>query len=244
MMMTVKQVSELAGVSIRTLQYYDKIGLLSPSELTDAGYRLYDDTALERLQQILLFRELEFPLKDIKAILDSPDFDRNKALKQQIELLELKKQHLENLITFARGIKIIGVKAMSFKAFDKSKIDEYAKRAREEWGNTDAYKEYAEKTKDRTPEEDERLAEGFMEFFAELGTMKHESPDSEKVQAKIKEMQGYITEHLYTCTDQILAGLGKMYAGGGEFTENIDKAGGKSTAEFTAKAIEYYVNNK
>ena len=69
---------------------------------------------------------------------------------------------------------------MNFKAFDKSKIDEYAKRAREEWGNTDAYKEYAEKTKDRTPEEDERLAEGFMEFFAELGTMKHESPDSEK----------------------------------------------------------------
>ena len=168
MMMTVKQVSELAGVSIRTLQYYDKIGLLSPSELTDAGYRLYDDTALERLQQILLFRELEFPLKDIKAILDSPDFDRKKALDQQIELLELKKQHLENLITFAREVKIIGVKAMNFKAFDKSKIDEYAKRAREEWGNTDAYKEYAEKTKDRTPEEDERLAEGFMEFLRSL----------------------------------------------------------------------------
>ena len=100
-MMTVKKVSDLTGVSVRTLQYYDKIGLMSPTELTDAGYRLYDDTALERLQQILLFRELEFPLKEIKAILDSPNFDGKKALSQQIKLLELKKQHLENLINFA-----------------------------------------------------------------------------------------------------------------------------------------------
>ena len=92
-MMTVKKVSDLTGVSVRTLQYYDKIGLLSPTELTDAGYRLYDNTALERLQQILLFRELEFPLKEIKAILDSPNYDSKKALSQQIELLELKKQH-------------------------------------------------------------------------------------------------------------------------------------------------------
>ena len=144
--MTVKQVSELAGVSIRTLQYYDKIGLLCPDNHTESGYRLYDDAALERLQQILLFRELEFPLKDIKAILDSPDFDRKKALAQQIELLELKKQHLENLITFARGIKLIGVKAVDFTAFDRTKLDEYAERARKEWGNTDAYKEFAEKT--------------------------------------------------------------------------------------------------
>ena len=240
-MMTVKQVSKLAGVSVRTLQYYDKIGLLSPSELTEAGYRLYDDAALERLQQILLFRELEFPLKDIRTILDSPDFDRKKALDQQIELLELKKQHLENLINFARGMKLIGVKAVNFTAFDRSKLDEYAKRAREEWGNTDAYKEYTEKSKNLTPEEDKRLADEFMGFFVEFGTMKNESPESEKVQAQVKKMQDYITEHLYTCTDQILASLGKMYAGGGEFTENIDKAGGKGTAEFAARAIEIYV---
>ena len=89
MMMTVNEVSKLAGVSIRTLQYYDKIGLLHPTGYTDAGYRLYDDADLERLQHILLFRELEFPLKDIKAIINSPDFDRSKALEQQIELLML-----------------------------------------------------------------------------------------------------------------------------------------------------------
>ena len=96
-MMTVNEVSKLTGVTIRALQYYDTIGLLPPTVYTEAGYRLYDDTALERLQQILLFRELEFPLKEIKKIIDAPDFDRNKALEQQIELLVMKKEHLENL---------------------------------------------------------------------------------------------------------------------------------------------------
>ncbi len=95
-MKTVHEVSRLTGVSIRTLQYYDKIGLLRPAGHTRSGYRLYDDAALERLQQILLFRELEFPLKDIRAILESADFDREKALEQQITLLSLKKEHLEN----------------------------------------------------------------------------------------------------------------------------------------------------
>lgn len=243
-MMTVKRVSDLTGVSVRTLQYYDKIGLLSPTELTDAGYRLYDDTALERLQQILLFRELEFPLKEIKAILDSPNFDGKKALSQQIELLELKKQHLENLINFARGIKMIGVRSVDFSAFDRTKIDEYAKKAREQWSDTDAYKEFIEKTKDRTQEEDEILAEGFMSLFVEFGTMKNESPDSDKVQLQVKKIQDYITEHLYTCTDTILASLGKMYAGGGDLTDNIDNSCGNGTAAFVAKAIEYYCAKK
>ena len=89
-MRTVNEVSKLTGISVRTLHHYDEIGLLRPTEVTEAGYRLYDDIALERLQHILLFKELEFPLKDIKKILDSSDFDRNKALEQQIELLTMK----------------------------------------------------------------------------------------------------------------------------------------------------------
>ncbi|WP_330586810.1 MerR family transcriptional regulator [Aminipila terrae] len=105
-MMTVNEVSKLAGVSVRTLHYYDTIGLLHPSEVTGSGYRLYDYAALERLQQILLFRELEFSLKEIKQILDSPDFDKNKALEQQITMLHLKKDHLNNLISLALEIKI------------------------------------------------------------------------------------------------------------------------------------------
>ena len=129
-MMTVNEVSKLTGVSIRTLQYYDKIGLLHPAKYTEAGYRLYNDAALETLQQILLFRELEFPLKDIKEIISRPDFDRSKALEQQIKLLTLKKEHIENLIDLAKGIKLLGVRKLKFEAFDTSKIDEYAAQAK------------------------------------------------------------------------------------------------------------------
>ena len=239
-MMTVKEVSELTGVSIRTLRYYDEIGLLPPADHTEGGYRLYDDTALERLQQILLFRELEFPLRDIVRIVSSPDFDRKKALEQQIELLELKKQRLEYLIAFARGIKLIGVRAVDFSAFDRSKLDEYAKRAKEQWGDTPEYKELKEKERSRTPEEEQELMERFMGLFAEFGELKNGSPEGDEAQAMVKKLQDFITEHLYTCTDKILSGLGKMYAGGGEISENIDKVGGKGTAEFTAATIAAY----
>ena len=239
-MMTVNEVSKLTGVSIRTLHYYDTIGLLHPADITEAGYRLYDDTALERLQQILLFRELEFPLKEIKTILDRPDFDRTKALTQQIELLTMKKEHLEKLITFARGIKLMGVKTMDFTVFDTKKLDDYAKRAKEQWGKTEAYKEFEEKTKNKTADDFNTIAAGMMQLFTEFGQMKDKDAKDALVQAQVKKLQDYITEHFYNCTPQILSGLGKMYAGGGEFTENIDRAGGEGTAEFVAKAIESY----
>lgn len=239
-MMTVNEVSKLTGVSIRTLQYYDKIGLLHPAKYSESGYRLYDDTALEKLQQILLFRELEFPLKDIKVIMDSPDFDRSKALEQQITLLTLKKEHLENLICLARGIKMIGVKKMDFSAFDTSKIDEYAAQAKASWGNTPEYHEYEEKAKGRTKEEEQTIGENMMQIFTEFGTMHDLLPDSEKVQAQVKKLQDFITENFYTCSNDILHSLGNMYAGGGDFTTNIDNAGGAGTAEFVSHAIKIY----
>ena len=120
---------------------------------------MYDDTALERLQQILLFKELQFTLKEIKAILDSPDFDRGRVLEQQIQLLELRKEHLQNLIDLARGIKMIGVKHMSFEAFDTRKFDEYVRQAKASWGQTDAYKEYEKKSVGRSKEEQHVLNE-------------------------------------------------------------------------------------
>ena len=239
-MMTVHEVSRLAGVSIRTLQYYDKIGLLRPTGYTDAGYRLYDDTDLERLQHILLFRELEFPLKEIKAILNSPDFDRSKALEQQIKLLQLKKEHIENLINFALGIKMMGVRNMDFKAFDRSKLDEYSKRAKELYENTPEYKEMEEKQKNRTREEDQLLADRFMLLFKEAGEMRNTDPASPKAQDLVKRIQNYITENMYTCSNTILRGLGKMYSGGGDFTKNIDEYGGEGTAEFVDHAIQIY----
>ena len=236
-MRTVNEVSKLAGVSIRTLQYYDKIGLLNPTGYTDAGYRLYDDTDLERLQHILLFRELEFSLKDIKEILKSPDFDRNKAIKQQIELLKLKRDHLNDLIKFAEGIKQTGVKNMDFKAFDKTKLDEYSRRAKEEWGNTPEYKEYEMKSKNI---DSKLMTENFMLLFKEAGDMKTEDPNSKEAQDLVRRIQQFITDNMYNCTKDILKGLGQMYNAGGEFTENIDAAGGKGTAKFVSEAIAIY----
>lgn len=237
-MMTVKQVSELTGVSIRTLRYYDEIGLLPPASHTEGGYRLYDDTALERLQQILLFRELEFPLKDIVRIVSSPDFDRKKALEQQIELLELKRKRLDELISFARRIKMIGVRAVDFSAFDTSKIDEYTQRAKEKWGSTQAYEEFSQKK--RSDEENQQVMEDFMQLFADFGKLKDGSPESDEAQAMVKKLQGFITENFYTCTNEILSGLGKMYEADGEFRNNINSAGGRGAAEFVSKAIAVY----
>ena len=239
-MMTVHEVSQLAGVSVRTLQYYDKIGLLHPSKYSDAGYRLYSDTDLERLQQILLFRELEFPLKDIMEIMESPNFDRNKAFDQQITLLKLKKDHLENLINFASGIKLLGVKYMDFSAFDRSRLDDYAARAKAAWGNSPEYKEFQEKAKGRTPEEDQILNEECMMIFRGFGKMKDTDPSSEAALELVKKLQDFLTEHFYQCTNQILSGLGKMYAGGGEFTKSIDEYAGEGTAAFVNKAIQAY----
>ncbi len=239
-MKTVNEVSKLTGVSIRTLQYYDNIGLLKPAEYTESGYRLYDDAALERLQQILLFRELEFPLKDIKDIVTRSDFDKNKALEQQIGLLELKKEHIENLLRLCRQMKTKGVRHLNFTAFDSSKLDEYAKKAKEQWGQTREYKEYEEKSKNRTKEQEHSMMADFSVLFEEFGTMKELDPASAQVQAQVKRVQDFITGNMYTCSDDILYSLGQTYAAGGEFTQNIDKMGGPGTAEFVYRAIKIY----
>lgn len=239
-MMTVNEVSKLTGVSIRTLQYYDTIGLLPPTEYTEAGYRLYDDTAMERLQQILLFRELEFPLKEIRRIIDSPDFNRKKALEQQMKLLTMKKEHLEGLISFARKIKETGVNKMDFQVFNTTKMDEYTKKAKEQWGQTAEYKEYEEKTSKQSLEAQKQALQNFMLIFVEFGKMMDKKPEDSDVQLKVKEFQDYITDHFYKCSNEILKGLGEMYVSGGEFTENIDKAAGDGTAVFVAKAIDIY----
>ncbi len=240
-MMTVHEVSRLTGVSIRTLQYYDRIGLLHPAEYTGAGYRLYDDTALEALQQILLFRELEFPLKDIQRIIRSPSFDRQKVLDQQIALLELKKERLDNLIRLAREIRSSGVKTkMDFSAFDTEKMDEYAAKAKEAWGETPAYREYEQKAAGRCEAETVELGRQMMDIFAEFGAIRNGDPASPKAQDLVRKLQDFISAHYYTCTDRILSGLGQMYAAGGEMTGNIDSRGGEGTAAFVSRAVSMY----
>ena len=239
-MKTVNEIAKITQVSVRTLHHYDAIGLLKPTKITESGYRLYDDAALERLYLILLFRELEFPLKEIGKILDAPDFDRNRILEQQIELLKAKANHLQTLIHLAGGIKLLGVKNLKFKNWDPKKIDEYQAQAENLYGKTDAWQEYRKKSADRTKAQENALGDGLMELFAKLGTMKEMTPESPEVQAWVSQLQGYITEHFYNCTPQILAGLGEMYAGGGSMTENIDAAGGKGTGEFAREAIRIF----
>ena len=127
-----------------------------------------------------------------------------------------------------------------FEAFDTSKIDEYAAQAKAYWGKTPAYKEFEEKSRGRTKEEDKKIYQGMIDIFGEFGQIRNTEPSSKDAQALVKKLQDYITEHMYTCTKKILSSLGKMYAGGGDFTKNIDSYGGEGTAEFTSQAIEIY----
>ena len=238
--MTVKQLAKKCGVSVRTLHHYDAIGLLKPAQVTEAGYRLYDEAALERLYLILLFRELGFRLKDIRGILDAPDFDRNRVLDRQIQLLERKQRHLEYVTDLARGIKQMGVKNLEFQNFDPKKVDDYAQQAKTLYGKTDAYREFEEKAKGRTQEQSNAVNGQIMDFFVRLGALKGQAPESDAVQAWVKELQTFFTENFYTCTPEILMSLGQMYAGGGAMTENIDAAGGEGTGAFARDAIACY----
>lgn len=235
-MMTIHEVSKLAGVSVRTLHHYDAIGLLPPTGLTEAGYRLYDDTALARLQSILLFRELQFPLRDIKRILDNPNFDRTAALADQIRLLELRREQLERLIALARETLKNGVTPMKFDAFDKTEQKKFAAEVKEKWGGTDAYRECRQHEQDGTAGD----PAGLMSCFAALGKLKHLSPAAPEAQAAVLELQQFITDRFYSCTPEILAGLGEMYVADERFRQSIDKAGGEGTAEFAARAIRAY----
>ncbi|MBR2423192.1 MAG: MerR family transcriptional regulator [Oscillospiraceae bacterium] len=239
-MKTVAQVSKLTGVSVRTLHHYDEIGLLKPAKITEAGYRLYDNFSLQRLHAILLLKELQFPLKEIRAILDNPGFDPMEALQQQIELLELQKQHLENLISHAREIQKTGVISMDFSSFDTEKIDRYAEEAKKKWGQTPAYKEYESKTAGQSKAQLQETGDQLIDIFRRFGEIRHLSPASPEAQALVSQLQSFITDNYYTCTKQILSGLGQMYAAPGEMNENIDKAGGEGTGAFARDAITVY----
>lgn len=236
-MMTVSQVSQITGCSVRTLRLYDKLGLLRPAGLTDAGYRLYDEKSLERLRQILLLRELEFPLKEIAFILDSADYDPQKALADQIVLLQAKRERLDRLLTFARAIQEKGVSLMDFSAFDKTQTEQYRREAAERWEHTDAWKQAQAQDSKKTPDIRAAEADGLMACFSRLGAMKHLSPADPAVQAEVRALRQYLTEHYYNCTEEIFRGLGEMYVGDERFTASIDKAGGEGTAAFVRDAI-------
>ena len=240
-MKTVKEVSRLTGVSVRTLHHYDAIGLLKPTRVTEAGYRLYDGDALVRLYMILVYRELGLSLQEIGKILDAPDYDRSRVLAHQIRLMQEKVRKLQDRISLAKGMLVSGVKDMSFENFDPKKMDEYSEQAKMLYGKTDAYKEYSQKSKTRTKEQEKDLGDQVMDFFARLGKMRPCEPDSEAARSWAMELQAFFTVHYYTCTPQILRSLAESYADGGSMNENIDRAGGAGTGVFAKQVIDAYL---
>ncbi len=243
MKMQINEFAKLTGVSVRTLHYYDEIGLLKPAFVdVQNGYRFYDEKSISRMQEILFYRELDFSLKAISEILSSPDYDKKKALAEQRKLLILKKERLEKIINALDGAekgKII------MTAFDNSNYEtarkQYEAEAKERFGNTDAYKEQVEKTANYSESKWQNVNDGLMLVFAKFSEcMKNgNSADSNKAQALVKELQDYITDNYYTCSKEILAGLGQMYVADERFKNNIDKQG-DGTAEFVQKSIEIF----
>ena len=233
--MQIKEFAEQIGVSVRTLHYYDEIGLLKPSEVdVQNGYRFYDERSLERMQEILFYRELDFSLKTIAQILSSPDYDKQQALTRQRKLLLAKKERLERLINALDGLEK-GEGFMKNNEYEKLK-NEYAEEVRQRWGSTDAYKESQQRNTDFNKAA--VLLDEVFEEFAELDRSGI-SPDDEAAKIQVEKLQRCITDNFYTCTNEILAGLGQMYAADVRFKTNIDKHG-EGTAEFVSQCINSY----
>ena len=240
--MNISRVAKLTGVTVRTLRYYDEIGLLKPSQVTEAGYRVYDDADLEVLQQILFFRELDFSLEDIRKIMQNPAYEKESALRKQRELLEQKRSRLDSLISLVdKTLK--GERDMSFRQFDTTEIEatkkKYAEEARRRWGGTAAYAEYEKRTSRAGDAQQKMLDDEGAMLLREFGRNRSLAPDSPEAQALVKKWQDYITAHFYTCTKEILSCLGQMYVGDERFTQHIDGYGA-GTAAFMSAAIEAY----
>ena len=243
MKMHIKEFAKLCGVSVRTLHYYDEIGLLKPAFVDEQNsYRFYDEKSLMRIQEILFFKELDFPLKSISEILSSPDYDKQKALKEQRKLLILKKQRIERIIDALDNAQ---KGKITMNAFDNNEFDtarkQYEAEAKERWGKTDAYKEHEQKTASYSKDKWQQVNDGLNAVLAQFAEcLKNgQAPDSDEAQSLVKNLQNYITENFYTCTNEILKGLGQMYVADERFKANIDKHA-DGTAQFISKAIEIY----
>ena len=239
MKMQIKEFAVFTGVSVRTLHYYDEIGLLRPAFVDRAtGYRFYDENSLLRMQEILFYRELDFSLKSIGEILSSPNYDKNKALNEQKQLLILKKERLERLISAIDGA-VKGENVM--KAFDNSEFEKHKAEAREKWGKTEAYQEHSQRTRNYSKEKWDDLAANMDRIMADFARCMQagNTPDSPAAQQLVEMLQQHITQHYYHCTKEILAGLGQMYVADERFKNNIDKHA-DGTAAFICAAIGTY----
>ena len=239
---SVSETAKLLGVSVRTLHYYDEIGLLAPSETTEAGYRFYGEEAIAQLQQILFFRELGFSLKDIAEILARPDYDRTPALQKRRALLLLQRQHIDALLALVDDT-IGGKNEMKQQATTAADIqaakEKYAAETKARWGKTAAYQESETHRAADTDAEKAAAAEDANAIFAAFAAHMDQAPGAPEVQALVKRWQDHITKYYYTCSKEILAGLGQMYVGDARFTETLDHFG-DGNARFMSEAIAAY----
>lgn len=244
MTQTIGAVSRLAGISIRTLHHYDEIGLLTPGGRTEAGYRLYEDRDLERLQQILLLRELGIDLDEIARVLDDPGYDRAVALREQRTRLEQSRERITRLIgavdaaiaAAQEGRTMTSEESLEvFGDFDPA---QYEDEVKERWGDTDAYRESARRTKGYTKQDCQRIGVGSNEINqAFIVLMEAGVPaDSPEAKAVAERHRGHISKWFYPCSPEIHAGLGQMYVADPRFTKNIDKAR-PGLAKYISKAI-------
>ncbi|WP_040951295.1 MerR family transcriptional regulator [Gorillibacterium massiliense] len=243
--MKVKEVAELTGISIRTLHHYDEIGLLKPSGTTEAGYRLYSDTDLEKLQQILFFRELEFPLRKIKSILESPGFNRLEALEMQRGMLQAKQEQLVRMIaTLNKTIEhakgdIAMTNEEKFKGFDFSS-NPYEDEAKARWGE-DAVNRANSRLGSMAAGEQKTLGDEMNALYSHLADLRHTSPASEEAQAGIKEWF-LLLNQMGSYSLEAFRGLGQMYVADERFTKNIDKFG-EGLAAFMRDAMAVYADS-
>lgn len=239
-MKTVHEVAALSGVSIRTLHYYDQIGLLPPSATTEAGYRLYDEESLRKLQEILFLRELDFPLREIAQMVGSPSFDRTKAVRGHRKLLTLRRERLTGLIALCDRI-LEGETQMSFEEFDRTREDDakaqYREEAKRRWGETDSYQESERRAQRYGKEDAKKMERESEEIFQAFARLVGQNPASAPVQALVEKWRLHIDRYYYPCSVEMLKNLGQMYVGDERFTKNLDQYG-EGTAKLMSEAIE------
>lgn len=228
MAMKVKEVAELASISVRTLHHYDEIGLLTPDEVTSAGYRLYSDANLERLQQILFFKELDFSLKEIKNIITNPSFNPEEALNMHRLILLEKRQRLDQMIaTIDRTVlhvrgEIKMTAKEQFEGFDFSQ-NPFEQEARERWGDH-AVDQANQKLNSKLNTEHKALSGQMNEIYKRLAVLRHTEPASAEAQAGIQEWYTLLNQ-MGSYSPEAFRGLGQMYVDDERFTHNIDQFG-------------------
>lgn len=249
----IKEVADMAGISVRMLHHYDKIGLLKPESVSAAGYRLYSDENLDRLQQILFFKELNFTLQEIKIILDSPNFDKKEALKVHRQLLLEKKIRLEKIIqsvdktiSSMEGEFKMDKKEM-FNVFNMAEIEEhqkkYSEEVKEKYGTTSAYKESNKKTSKYTKEDWSNIMKDWDKIYKKLVNLMDRDPGHKEVQEAVHDFRNHISKNFYNCTPpEIFRGLGDLYVNDERFTSNIDKYK-VGLSKFLREAINVYCDN-